>query len=269
VIRASVAPVLALALATGSTPAPTAAVRSEQRVQAGFNQGIARVDGGWILSGTIVLARVNEKLKPVKTVQLPIPTALRVRGYNHIGDVDAVGRYVYVPFEQPDFEKGEQITARYDVRTLKFVDSVTLAQHENSFVTVDPKTMTAYSMDHFGGDALLRYDVRNGWAPLPPLAMSRFVDKVQGADVARGAVSLSTCSGTRSSTTSSSCDPEPTNELYRVDLETGVVDDLGSAGHVGGEGEGIDATRLPSGALHTLTVDVKKSPVWLGHFAVR
>jgi hypothetical protein len=161
---------------------------------------------------------------------------------------------VYAPFEQPDFEKGVQITARYDVKTLKFVDSVTLSQHENSFVTVDPKTMTAYTLDRFGGDALLRYDVRNGWAPLPPLAMSRFVDKVQGADVARGAVWLSTA--------------DPTNELYRVDLETGVVDDLGSAGHVGGEGEGIDATRLRSGALHTLTVDVKKSPVWLGHFAV-
>ena len=53
-----------------------------------------------------------------------------------------------------------------------------------------------------------------------------------------------------------------------MDLATGAVVDLGSAGHVGGEGEGIDATRLPSGALHTLTVDVKKTPVWLGHFGV-
>jgi len=71
------------------------------------------------------------------------------------------------------------------------------------------------------------------------LAMSRFVDKVQGADIARGAVWLSTS--------------DPTNELFRVDLETGEVVDLGSAGHLGGEGEGIDATKLPSGALHTLT----------------
>ena len=53
-------------------------------------------------------------------------------------------------------------------------------------------------------------------APLPPLAMSRFVDKVQGADVADGAVWLSTS--------------DDTNELFRVDLETGQVDDLGSAG---------------------------------------
>ena len=95
-------------------------------------------------------------------MQLPIPPTLRVRGYNHVGDIDVVGKYVYAPLEQSNFEKGEQVTARYDVKTLKLVDSVTLAQHENSFVTVDPKTMTAYSMDRFGGDALLRYDVRNG-----------------------------------------------------------------------------------------------------------
>jgi hypothetical protein len=114
--------------------------------------------------------------------------------------------------------------------------------------------MTAYSMDRFGGDTLLRYDVGDAWAPLPPLAMSRFVDKVQGADVARGAVWLSTS--------------DPTNELFRVDIETGAVLDLGSAGHVGGEGEGIDATRLRSGALHTLTIDVARAPVWLGHFGV-
>ena len=236
-------------------PSPTARLRAEQEVPAGYNQGIARVEGGWVLSGTNLLVRVNENLRPKKTVPLPIPTDLRVRGYNHVGDVDAVGRYVYAPLEQSDYERGEQITAWYDVVSLKLVDSVTLAQHENSFVTIDPKTMTAYSMDRFGGDALLRYDVDDGWAPLPPLVMSRFVDKVQGADVARGAVWLSTS--------------DPTNELFRVDLESGTVVDLGSAGHVGGEGEGIDATRLRSGAFHTLTIDVKRAPVWLGHFGVK
>ena len=231
---------------------PTAQLRSEQRLAAGYNQGIARIDRGWILSGTSVLARVDETLRARKSVSLPIPTDLRVRGYNHVGDIDAVGKFVYAPLEQSDFEKGEQITARYRVATLAFVDSVVLAQHENSFVTVDPKTMVAYSMDRFGGDALLRYDVRNGWAPLPALALSRFIDKVQGADVAAGAVWLSTS--------------DPTNELFRVDLSTGAVDDLGSAGHIGGEGEGIDATQLRRGRLHTLTVDPKRSPVWLGHF---
>jgi hypothetical protein len=248
-----VAALTSILLALG--PVPTAHLRTEQRVPAGWNQGIARIDGGWILSGTNVLVRVDERLRPKKTVPLPIPTELRVQGYNHVGDVDVVGRYVYAPLEQPDYEKGEQITALYDVRTLEFVELVTVLQHENSFVTVDPKTMTAYSMDRFGGDALVRYDVADNWAPLPPLAMSRFVDKVQGADVARGAIWLSTS--------------DPTNELFRVDLETGAVADLGSAGHVGGEGEGIDATKLASGALHTLTIDVKRAPVWLGHFGVR
>jgi hypothetical protein len=206
------------------------------------------------MSGTSVLARTDERLKPVRTMPGPIPLDWRRKGFNHVGDIDVVGRYIYVPFEQPDYERGDQVMARYLVRTLRFVDAVPVVQHENSFVTVDPSTMTAYSMDRFGGDALLRYDVRAGWQVLPPLPMSRFVDSVQGADVADGAIWLSTS--------------DPNNELFRVDLATGRVDDLGSAGHLGGEGEGIDATRLASGHLHTLTVDPEKSPVWFGHFGV-
>jgi hypothetical protein len=159
-----------------------------------------------------------------------------------------------VPLEQPTFERGDQAMARYNAKSLQLVDIVPVTQHEASFVTVDPKTMIAYSFDRFGGDALLRYDLRKHWAPLPPLAMSRFVDKVQGADVADGAVWLST--------------RDPTNELFRVDLKTGLVDDLGSAGHVPGEGEGIDATNMKSGQLHVLTVDPTGSPAWFGHFRV-
>ena len=64
--------------------------------------------------------RVNERMRPKKTVPLPIPTELRVQGYNHVGDIDVVGRHVVRGFlEQPDYEQGEQIAALYDVRTLE------------------------------------------------------------------------------------------------------------------------------------------------------
>jgi hypothetical protein len=147
-----------------------------------------------------------------------------------------------------------QAIARYDAKTLAFVDAVTVPQHEASFVTVDPKTMIAYSLDRFGGDALLRYDVRKGWKQLTPLRMSQFVDRVQGGDVAAGTMWLST--------------DDDANMLYRVALRGGRVQPLGSAGHVDGEGEGIDATKLRSGRLHVLTVDVMFTPVWLGNLAV-
>jgi len=248
----AVAAVVSVSLALG--PAPTARLRSEQKVSPGYGQGIARVERGWILSGTTVIARVNEKFKSQASASPAIPPDLASRGYNHVGDIDVVGDSIYVPLEQPNYELGEQVTARYDVNTLELLDSVLLAQHENSFVSVDPKTMTAYSLDRFGGDAVLRYDVNADWAPLPPLPMSRFVDKVQGGDVSGGFIWLSTS--------------DPTNELFRVDLATGEVVDLGSAGHKGGEGEGIDATKLKSGRFHTLTIDPKRTPVWLGHFRV-
>jgi len=246
-------------LGAGAVDAPAAAppqarLKSEAELQPVYNQGIARIKDGWVLSGTNVLARVDDRLQDVTRIDNAIPADWAARGFNHIGDIDVVGRYVYAPYEQPEYERGEQAIARYDVKTLAFVDAVTVPQHEASFITVDPKTMIAYSMDRFGGDALLRYDVRKGWKPLKPVRMSQFVDRVQGGDVADGAVWLST--------------DDPGKGLYRVALPSGRVDALGSAGHLDGEGEGIDATRLPSGRLHVLTVDAKFTPVWLGHFAV-
>ncbi len=234
--------------------APQARLTSETQLDPVYNQGIARAKDGWVLSGTRVLARVDDRLHDTNRVTDAIPAEWAARGFNHIGDIDVAGRYVYAPYEQPDYERGEQAIARYDVKTLAFVDAVTVPQHEASFITVDPKTMIAYSMDRFGGDALLRYDVRKAWKQLSPVRMSQFVDRVQGADVAGGAVWLST--------------DDDANTLYRVALPGGRVDAVGNAGHVDGEGEGIDATKLATGRLHVLTVDVAFTPVWMGNLAV-
>ena len=237
-----------------ASAAPTATLSSEQKASAAYAQGVARVKGGWIMTGRFIISRLDEKLREEKSNRRPIPPDLARQGYNHVGDIDVAGKYIYAPLEQGNYEKGVQVTAWYSLKTLKLVDFVELAQHENSFVTVDPKSMVAYSFDRFGGQALLRYDVKDDWKALPPIPMSVFVDKVQGADVSGGYAWLSTSN--------------PTNELYRVDLKTGEVVDLGSGGHVPGEGEGIDATKLKSGRIHSLVVDPKINPVWFGHFAI-
>jgi hypothetical protein len=246
--------VAALGAGAVGAAAPQARLTDEKQLQPVYNQGIAHLRDGWILSGTRVLARVDDSFQDLVRTDDAIPPDWAGRGFDHIGDVDVAGRYVYAPYEQPDYERGEQAIARYDARTLVFVDAVTVPQHEASFITVDPKTMIAYSMDRFGGDALLRYDVRKGWKPLAPVRMSRFVDRVQGGDVVDGAVWLST--------------DDDANMLYRVALPRGRVEALGNAGHVDGEGEGIDATKLASGRLHVLTVDAMITPVWMGNLKV-
>ena len=43
---------------------------------------------------------------------------------------------------------------------------------------------------------------------------------------------------------------------------------MGTLGHPGGEGEGIDAAALPSGAFHGLVIDPNLTTVWLVHFAL-
>jgi hypothetical protein len=227
-------------------------VRSQQKIPFRFNQGVARVAGGWIFSGTDLLARVDDHLKVV-TEQVPaIPTEWAARSYRHVGDVDAVGGVLYAPLEQPDFNAGRQATARYDPTTLHLLDAVELPQHENSFIAVDERTMTAYSMDHFDGDSLLRYQLP-AWTPLPPLRMSTTLHHTQGASVARGAVWIATS--------------DNGNNVYRVDLASGRVDKVGTLGKAG-EGEGVDATTLPSGSLHAVRVITGTTDVLFEHLGV-
>lgn len=236
-------------------------LNAEQSIPIQYNQGIARVDGGWILSGTDsplpntdVLVRTDEQFRIVATNGPAIPPAWRARGYDHIGDIDVVGGVVYAPFEQPDYSKGQQATARFDAGDLRFLDAVVLPQHENSFVAVDPNTMVAYSMDHFDGDALLRYDVARGWVAMAPLRLSRLLQHTQGASISDGVIWISTS--------------DDHNGIYRVDLADGQVVAAGQHAHPGGEGEGIDASPLPSGSLHALVIDPSQTTVWVEHFAL-
>jgi hypothetical protein len=239
--------------------ASTLVLRSEQSLPALYNQGIARVADGWIISGTNspvpatdVLARTDEAFSVLAVNPAAIPPEWRAQGYSHIGDIDVVGDVVYAPFEQPDYEQGRQVTARYDAASLQFIDAVVLPQHENSFVAVDASTMTAYSMDRFDGDTLLRYDIAAGWKPLAALQLSELLHHTQGASIADGALWLSTS--------------DEKNRLYRIDLATGHVDLLGEHGHPGGEGEGIAVVPLATGYLHTMVIDPDHTSVWVEHF---
>jgi hypothetical protein len=250
----SAAPGTTAATTTTTIPAPTGPLvrTGQQRLPPLWAQGVARIPDGWIFSGTNSLWKTGDDLVEVLHTGPSIPDAWKARGFNHIGDIDVVGRYVYAPLEQPDYEQGRQATARFDRDTLRFVDAVPIAQHENSFVTVDPETMTAYSMDRFDGDSLTRYDVANGWKPLAPLKMDRLLRRTQGADLYGGAVWIST--------------DDAQHGIYRVDATTGAVTRVARMGHADGEGEGIDATELPSGFLHAMCIDAKLVPVWFEHF---
>ena len=218
------------ALAGGTPPAR---LTSEAQLPGYPNQGIARVRDGWVLSGTGTLSRVDEQLQETLSIADAIPADLRAEGFDHVGDVDVVGGVVHAPLEQPDYSKRRQMMARYDADTLEFLDARPVRQGHASFVTVDPRSRIAYSTDQFDDDRVLRYDTRRNWKRLPPLRLDRRLERIQGGDVADGALWMST--------------DDATNGLYRVDLASGHVIPLGNAGHVDGEGEGIDATALPLG----------------------
>jgi hypothetical protein len=226
-----------------------AVVVRESTVGLLYRQGVARIHNGWVFSFNDGLFVTDDDFVQTKQLLPAIPSEWRARGFDHIGDIDVEGGVLYAALEQPDYSLGRQAMLTYDADTLAYTGGLQVAQHQNSFVTVDPATKIAYSLDEFGGSALLRYDVRHGWRPLPPLRMSAAVDRVQGADVAFGAVWLST--------------DDAIDGVYRVDLHTGRVQPLGSIGHVDGEGEGIDATPTRHGVLHVLSADVNIVPMRL------
>ncbi len=183
-----------------------------------------------------------------------IPPQWAAQGFDHIGDVDVADGVIYAPVEQPDYSQNRQAMLRYDLATMTYLDGVTVTQSHNSWVSVDPEAKVAYSMNAFSDQAVVRYDLTDGWKPLDPLPLDTALGNVQGGDVRDGYLWLST--------------DDPTDEVYRVDLQNGHVVALGSVGHVDGEGEGIDATVLPSGDLHVLSVDAHVVPVRLVHLKV-
>lgn len=225
-------------------------LRGEEQVNPGFRQGVARVADGWILTSNNQLYRTDEAFSPVVVRDPAIPDDLAQRGFDHLGDPDVADGIVYGPLEQPDYGKGVQAMARYDSATLELLGVTEVAQAHAAWVSVADGV--AYSMDGFSDDSVLRYDLDDGWEPLPPLPLDRWVHRVQGGDVADGVLWLST--------------DDDVDGIYRVDLSTGAVVRVGESGRALGEGEGIDVAEVGAGRVHVLTLDPDAFMVWFQHF---
>jgi hypothetical protein len=230
----------------------TATVTGEYEVNGGFRQGLARNGDGLIFSTNDGMYRADDEGRqaspPGDKSEPAIPAELKSQGYNHVGDIDIVDGTIWAPMETSDKDLGGQAMARYDADTFEFVDSFAVPQHHAAFVAVDGDGVL-YSADEFSDDTLLRYWlVGDALEPIEPLVMSRSIDRIQGADIAAGAVWLST--------------DDDHNGIYRVDLATGEVQDVGSTGYADGEGEGIDAEEAGGDVLlRVLSCDVALVPV--------
>ncbi len=225
-----------------------------------YSQGIARLPGGWAFSAKAGLWRTDEQFNQLVEKINPLPQTLLDQGYGHIGDIDMADGKLYAGLEQGDFSTGKQAVAWFDPQTLAFLGSHDLAQHENPCLCIDEATLIAYTPDRYHGTEIRRYDVKNGWAPLPSLTLSRQLDAMQGVDVANGALWFS-------------CDDE-VHGLYRADLATGETRQIGTIGRMAAVGtilpevEGIDASPTANGLLHTLTNEPLQATSWVDDWLV-
>jgi len=201
------------------------------------NNALYRTDDAFVATNP-----PGEKLDPA------IPAALVAQTYDHIGDIDIADGVLWAPIEKGDKKAGEQVIARYDARTLAFRDSFVVPQHHAAFVTIDADGVL-WSADYFSDDTLQRYRLVGATLEeLAPLRMSQRVERIQGGDIASGAIWLAT--------------DDDHDGLYRVDLATGQVQDIGTAGRADGEGEGNDAQPAADGVtLAVLAADAKLVPM--------
>lgn len=222
-------------------------ITGKHEVSIFYRQGLAHVKDGWIFSSNNGLFRTDEHYRQTSSLLPAIPSKLSVQGYNKINDVSVNGSYLWAPIERDDKNSGVQVIARYDTGSLKFIDSFTVPQHYCTFVAVD-KDGTIYSTDSFTDDTILRYKLVNKrLKPLSSIKLSSKVTFIHGGDIADGALWLSTNDAHKG--------------LYRADLSTGEVQDLGSVIHGDDEVDGVDATTLPGGLLYVLSIDANQRPV--------
>lgn len=249
---------------TATTAAPTTGpvvsqleLASEVAVDGAYRQGLARVDDGWLFSTNQGLYAVDDALGRNTVNEAPIPADLLADGYDHLGDVDVdpAEGVVYAPLEQGDYERGEQLVARYDLASLALIDTTPVVQAHLAWVSVAEGVL--YSMSGFTDDTVLRYDQQT-LEPLEPLALSEEITRVQGGDVHAGVLWLSTDEDEGDGRG---------DGIYHVDLATGTVTRVGQLAHSDGEGEGIDATPTDEGIVHATSIDPEWTPVWFQHFA--
>ena len=232
----------------------TAEAGPDHEVDGGWRQGLARVEGGWVFSTNNGLYTTGEDFVQTGGRGDVIPADLAAQSYDHVGDIDIADGVLWAPIEQPS-RAGPQVIARYDAETLEYVSSEEVDQRHAAWVAVDGDVV--YSMDEFDEeDTVARYRwTGERLEPDEPLQMSRSLTRIQGGDVADGALWLST--------------DDDENGLFRVDLASGEVTDLGSAGRPDGEGEGIDADDdSPDTLLHVLVADAAIVPMWVTGFTV-
>ena len=276
-----------------ATPGRLAMTREEVVDGSTHKQGVARVEldddtTGWVHSWNEGLVRTDDLDVPQAINPDAIPADLRAAGFDHISDPDAHNGVLYVPIEQGDYAAMDQKVVLFDPATLQPLPDapvLTLPISHIAWLSVtqapgeDPVIWT--TSDFTDVTTVQRFWVREDHTvepfeadPLAGIELDTTLQRVQGGDVdADGTLWIST--------------DDAGNRLYAVDPSTGATTEVGSMGHLraGGpanltgpapadgyakaEGEGIDATPLPSGDVHTLAIDAVRGVSHFAHFAHR
>ncbi len=227
-------------------------------VALGRGQGVASDGTSWFFSGTLSLERTDTGFASQKSNSLAIPLLLALAGSDHIGDIDVLNGTLYAPIE--DGSKGYKSpkVVLYDTQSLtpgtEYSISATLQTEGVPWVAVNGAKSEAYMAEWTNTTQLnvfnlSNFSVKSALPLIPPAGMT--ISRIQGAKVFESALYLATdLSG---------------KDVFKVDLETGIVLRLFSVATTG-EQEGLAFFARPDGtAMHTLNVNAARAGVELRH----
>lgn len=193
-------------------------------------QGVTTDGTNWYFSGTNALELTDgtfaSKLLVSPAIADPLanPSPIAPKGLNHIGDIDYADGLLYISL---DSSKRDPITGKkyntpvfaiYRASDMTFTGQAFSlnpphgVQDIASWVAVDAKNGVGYGMAYDNANEIAVYNLQD-WTFQKYIPLSQAIDQAQGGKVLDGWIYFSTENATKS--------------IYRANLQTGEVEELG------------------------------------------
>ena len=231
-------------------------------IGANRTQGVSSDGSNWYFSWNAGLESTDLGFNRLKTANTPF--SLLLQGLDHMGDFDEYEGILYVPMDRSTNGYEKPRVALFNAKNLSYTGKIyTLQGAPNnrehdiaSWIAVNGAAGVAYGKEWQDGNTLNTYRMSD-WSFSGTLKMDRSLSRIQGAELYRGALYMSSDNSTQS--------------VYRVDLGTGHVDELFRLPTPEGdrEVEGLAVRELPGGGAElaiTMNVIPKNAPAHIDMF---
>jgi len=201
-----------------------------------YSQGVATDSNYWYFTSKYGIVKTDMNFKIIKARHFDIPSELRSKGYDHIGDPDYYRGKLYIPLEGKKRHR-HPIVAIYDAKTLKYTGAhynLNTSIIDAAWIAIDSKNKLAYSSDDIT-DTIDVYDLAKNFKLIRSIKLNKTLQTTQGGAIYEGYLYVS-------------CD-DKNKSIYRINLSNGEVRKIITL-NIPGEMEGITFLDVYNAKLH-------------------